>query len=69
MFSLMYVYVVSAQGLPGPHGDIGAEGPQGKQVCPFLTTFTYLIVNICCDLYISFYELSLNKRLELYLGW
>lgn len=46
-------YVFFSQGLPGPPGDIGREGPQGKQV---RSPFTYLIVHICCDLNISCYD-------------
>lgn len=48
MHSLM-LYGVSAQGLPGPQGDIGPEGPQGNKVSRVGTTFTHIIVHICYD--------------------
>lgn len=31
--TVTYAFMFPLQGLPGPQGDIGPEGPQGKKVC------------------------------------
>lgn len=47
------LFIVFLQGLPGPSGDIGPEGIQGRQVSPLSRTLTYLYEHICSDLDIS----------------
>lgn len=65
------LFIVFVQGLPGPPGDIGPEGIQGKQVSPLSRTLTYLYEHICYDLYISCQDWFKQEfgALEPLFGW
>lgn len=63
------LFVVFVQGLPGPPGDIGPEGIQGKQVSPLLRSLTIsssLSISSCTSAVTFTFpaKTGLNKSLE-----